>query len=237
MISTQLTVNWSSVTMTRVRKTVKAQNSNLEVDMEMMIRWETVVRSEAMELIVYRNCLRTLSLRALIRISWVMVSAQIRNAGHRNTMKIRKHSRTKKRLEEYCKISTSTSCFILLTLVISKGMPSHLMRVVGARRRVIVMSSRVPTSMGERTWSRNHRIQHITVTEEVMMTTWSWVTSSLTLSTWIRQLPKLPRCKCKAAQAPPVSRIDKMDRVANAEETRETLLIGIRCSMKKTDWY
>ena len=97
----------------------KVPNSNLGVD-KMMIRCEAVATSDAVELIVYKSCLRTPSLKVQTRpVSLEKESALRRDAGIMITKLHRKRwrrSKTKKRQEKSFRTSISTSSSTLHTV-------------------------------------------------------------------------------------------------------------------------
>ena len=97
-----------------------------------------------MVLTTCKSCLKILNLRIqLIRKnSWVKESVQTKNVGSRS-LKIRRHNKTKKKLEEYCKTWTLTSYSThRIQVVINNEMLNRSMRAADARRQVIETTSR-----------------------------------------------------------------------------------------------
>ena len=125
-----------------------------------------------MKLIVCRSYYRTPSLRGLqIGISSVKELVPIKsskvvdNSIGRVSQRRRKPSKIRKRREKSCRILTSISFSIHLTVVASNAMPSLLMRVEGGRK--IATRKILRVSMAEETYLRSPQTKPIT--NEVMV--------------------------------------------------------------------
>ena len=125
-----------------------------------------------MKLIACRSYYRTPSLRGLqIGISSVKESVLIKsskvvdNSIGRVSQRRRKPSKIRKRREKSCRILTSISFSIHLTVVASNAMPSLLMRVVGGRK--IATRKILRVNMAGETYLRSPQTKPIT--NEVMV--------------------------------------------------------------------
>ena len=125
-----------------------------------------------MKLIACRSYYRTLSLKGLqIGISSVKESVLIRsskvvdNSIGRVSQRRRKPSKIRKRREKSCRILTSISFSIHLTVVASNAMPSLLMRVEGGRK--IATRKILRVNMAGETYLRSPQTKPIT--NEVMV--------------------------------------------------------------------
>lgn len=125
-----------------------------------------------MKLIVCRSYYRTPSLRGLqIGISSVKESVLIKsskvvdNSIGRVSQRRRKPSKIRKRREKSCRILTSISFSIHLTVVASNAMPSLLMRVEGGRK--IATRKILRVNMAGETYLRSPQTKPIT--NEVMV--------------------------------------------------------------------
>ena len=162
---------------------VRALNSNLGADMVRMKKCvvATIVIKEAMERTACRSCSKIQSLKALLikRSLWVRELVQIRSVDSiSQPMNIRKHSKIKKKPEEFFRTLTSISYFIPPTLATSNATLSRSMKVEGDRRQAIgTMKSR---DIVERISFHNLQIKHI-IEREVMLTKWTSSVPSPTL--------------------------------------------------------